>query len=395
MHRLEPTSRPPALPDWLVRRRVVGAVVAPLALLAAPAGCETPTSATALNPEGPAMIRQVMVQEAYLNPNGQRVVARRIAFGTHPDAAEGDVKHVETALADNMQKIRVVLDELLVGNFLEEIACRGAVDEDAYTEVPVGATPDDIAKCAVALDILPETCVGDLAVCVGANPAMPVGVLDEDEDGTSDDTRFIRGAVRLVCAGIDVPLNIDQTYWQPSGTQLPPAQGGLDALGPAVVLQPERGLPTGAECTVVFSDRVVDKTGNGVCAPEDGDIANECEPGDTTKVSFETEPLAVTGVFPRDGAANVSLLAPGQTYSQFSVSFQVPIDGQTLDTATIEPAIPFTVVPSGDEGTDWVLRFDGGYDAGTEYTVTVPTTVLDTFGQPLGEAITVTFTTAA
>jgi hypothetical protein len=42
-----------------------------------------------------------------------------------------------------------------------------------------------------------------------------------------------------------------------------------------------------------------------------------------------------------------------------------------------------------------VLRFDGGYDAGTAYTVTVPTTVLDTFGQPLGEAITVTFTTAA
>jgi hypothetical protein len=232
MHRLEPTSRPPALPDWLVWRRVVGAVVAPLALLAAPAGCETPTSATALNPEGPAMIRQVMVQEAYLNPNGQRVWRGGSRSGRTLTRRRGTSSTWRRRWRTTCRRSGWCWTSCWWGTSWRRSRAGARVDEDAYTEVPVGATPDDIAKCAVALDILPETCVGDLAVCVGANPAMPVGVLDEDEDGTSDDTRFIRGAVRLVCAGIDVPLNIDQTYWQPSGTQLPPAQGRAGRAGP-------------------------------------------------------------------------------------------------------------------------------------------------------------------
>ena len=53
------------------------------------------------------------------------------------------------------------MDELLVGNALEEIACRAVVDDDAFARVPLGATPDDIAKCTVAQDVLKARCIGD------------------------------------------------------------------------------------------------------------------------------------------------------------------------------------------------------------------------------------------
>ncbi len=355
--------------------------------------CQDASSATDLNPDGPPMVRQLFVREAYLDENNIRRVTRRIAFGTHPDAAPEDVKAVTAAIADSNQSLRVVVDELLVGNFLEEIACRGPVDDDAYTQVPVGATPDDIAACAVALDILPESCVGEYAVCLGQDGA-PVGVLDEDEDGTSDDTRFIRGSVRLVCDGIDVPINIDASYWQPSGTQLPPAQGGIDVIGPAVVLKPELGLPTNSTCAVVFANTVVDKTNIQVCAPADGDITKDCTPGDTSAATFGTEPLFLVTSFPADGATNVPLVTAGQTYSQVRITFQVPVDEATLLNATIDPPLAAFSVQPGLDTTQWNLRFPGGYAANTTYTLTLPTTVTDRFEKGLPAPIELSFTTA-
>lgn len=383
------SKRPRALS--LARIGAIGASVGSLS--ATMVACQDASSATDLNPEGPPMVRQLFVREAYVDDNGIRRVARRIAFGTHPDAEPGDVKQVTAAIADSDQTLRIVMDELLVGNFLEEIACRGPVDDDAYTQVPVGATPDDIAACAVALDILPESCVGEYAVCLGPDGA-PVGVLDEDEDGTSDDTRFIRGAVRLICDDIDVPVNIDASYWQPSGTQLPPAQGGIDVIGPAVVLSPTRGLPTNSTCVVEFANSVVDKSNIQVCAPEGGDITKDCTPGDTSLVTFATEPLFLSTSTPSDGADNVALVQAGQTYSQIRVQFQVPVDETSLVNATITPALAAFSIEPGLNPQQWNLRFPGGYAANTEYTLTLPTTVTDTFGKGLPAPVTITFTTA-
>src|SRR6185503_18058199 len=132
--------------------------------------------------------------------------------------------------AASAQKIRVVMDELLIGNYLEEIACNTIVDDDQFQIVPVGATPDDIANCAQAADVLVDTCKGEHAVClceipggcnVGATvvqPGLPVGILDEDDDGTSDAHQFIAGSVGLRCGAnsdIDVPMSPQRSYWQP------------------------------------------------------------------------------------------------------------------------------------------------------------------------------------
>src|SRR6185503_14798536 len=81
------------------------------------------------------------------------------------------------------------------------------------------------------------------------------------------------------------------SYWNPSGNQQKPAQGGFDALGPAIVLVPLDSLPTGSECGLTFSPDVVDKDGNQICAPPDGDITQGCTPGDTSAFRFSIQPL--------------------------------------------------------------------------------------------------------
>ena len=110
--------------------------------------CTNMDSATNLNPEGPPMIRQVRMNEKYLN--GSNVLVDRtetvFAFGTHPDVTSDDeAHHVDFARAMN-NHLRIIMDELLKGNRLEEIECRGQVDDDVFGSVPEGATPEDVAR---------------------------------------------------------------------------------------------------------------------------------------------------------------------------------------------------------------------------------------------------------
>ena len=226
-------------------------VVCVVAATVAVAACTDYESSTNLNPDGPAMITQVRLKETYTTSGSMFVSTRRVfGFGTHPNATDVDAHPVTTASAVG-NSLRIIVDELLVGNNLEEIACRAPVNAaGAYARVPLGTTPDDIAKCAAAQDILPSTCAGDHAVCLcdlpggcvvnAATIAMgaPVGVLDINQDGAADDTRFIEGAVGLRCGTIDVPIDLDMSYWNPSGNQQVPAMGGFEALGPAIVLIP-------------------------------------------------------------------------------------------------------------------------------------------------------------
>ena len=390
-----------------ITRAVFCAGVALVATVAV-AGCTDTASATNLNPEGPPTIRQVRITEVYaLDMAGTSFTTRRVfGFGTHP-MASSDEEHPVTSAQVVGQQFRIIIDELLQGNHLEEIACRAQVDSDAYDQVPDGATPDDIAKCAVQKDLLKATCVGDLRVCIckkdtGCGGTMgqpdfigkgdPVGVLDANEDGASDDTRLIQDAVGIKCGAINVPIDLDQSYWNPSGDQQVPATGGFEALGPAIVLVSNGPLPTNLTCGLAFAPSVVDKQGNQVCATADGSEGN-CTPGDTTSFSFKTEPLRIDLQTPTEGDTGVI-----RTDSIVAVSV-APLNPATLSTITMTqngaPFMGFTVTLDMEKIIKIKPTGVTGLAANTMYTVTFPTGLKDTFGQGLPAPVTFHFTTGA
>jgi len=378
--------------------------------LGAALGCTSETSATDLHPEGPPMIEQVRLVEVFTVAGITTRLTRTVfGFGSHPDAT-ADEAHPVTAAQATPNKLRVIMDELLRGNNLEEIACRAPIDTDTvFDRVPLGATPDDIARCSTAQDVLPLRCPGSnkLSLClcriaagcpVGTNPdgspavvalGESVGVKDEDEDGAADEHRFIRGAVGISCNGIDVPLNLVQSYWTPSGDQQVPAQGGFDALGPAVVLVPNVALPTSTTCHVTFSPDVVDKDGNQVCAPAGGDRAAGCTPGDTTAFAFTVEPLTLIPV---------DLLTGAMRSVKFRIRANAPLDAASVTGVTVTEA-PGTAYPEITTTLTMPNEITvqstaaGGFAASTAYTITVPMTVTDTFHQPAPQPVQITFAT--
>lgn len=390
-----------------MRTRLVCAVLATIA----GAACTDTDSATDLNPEGPPMIRQVRLTERYRDAAMVERTRKVFAFGTHELAFPDEVHAVDSAVAVG-NGLRVVIDELLVGNYLEEIGCRGQVDSDDHSDygrVPIGADPDDVARCSVSNDALASTCPGAdrESVCICRRPAgcirgsevvpegQPVGVLDMNLDGSADKNRFIPGAVEIKCGDISVPLNFADdtrplTYWNPSGDQNKPAMGGFDVLGPAIVLAPAGPMPTNIECGLVFAEDVVDKQGERVCAPPNGDIAAGCTPGDTSAFRFRVEPLAFRFSNPADGAMNVPRGTGALTYG-----VTAPVAPATLAGIQITPAPPVT--PTITAMMEAIVITLGGssmpLDPQTQYTVTFPTTLTDTFGQALPQPRMFRFTT--
>jgi hypothetical protein len=388
-----------------MRTRLACAVLATIA----GAACTDTDSATNLNPEGPPMVRQVRMSERYLDSSMVSRTRTVFAFGTHLLADPAEAHPVSTALPVG-NRLRIIMDELLVGNNLEEIACRGTVDADPggefYARVPLGADPDDVARCAVADDVLRETCKASdshsLCICqldggcrrdTGAMVARgeAVGVLDVNQDGSADDMRFVPGSVGIQCGSIAVPIDLDLSYWNPSGDQNRPAMGGFDALGPAIVLVPAGALPTGGSCNLTFSPEVVDKQGLAVCAPPGGEIAAGCAPGELGAFSFGVEPLAIVTSTITDGQTNVSRTAA------LLFSFIAPLDPATITNIQITPpppAAPVITLPASSMNMSIRVDFSSApLAAQTQYTVTLPTTITDAYGRPLSEPRTFRFTT--
>lgn len=368
------------------------------------------------------MIEQVRLVEIYSNGTAKGLERVVFGFGTHP-LASPDEEHTVTTAKAASNKLRIIMDELLRGNDLEEIQCRYPVDDDDFARVPLGATPDDIARCSAAQDVLPSLCPGSnpLSVCIckndvgcpsgtkidGSPDITPkgesVGVLDRDQDGAADNTRFIAGAVKIVCgsldapldAPLDVPLDLEMSYWTPSGDQQEPAQGGFDALGPAVVVVPGGALPTSMECGVAFSPGVVDKDGNRVCAPPGGDITKDCVPGDTSAFKFTVEPLTFS--------LGQSIADPGQLRTlDVKIKANVPLDPGSLANITVTEApatnyTQFTAMLDPLNGSQIIIHWTapGGLAATTHYTITLPTTVTDAFHQPVPQPFEIAFTTGA
>ncbi len=366
--------------------------------------CSEKDSSTDLHPEGPPMVQQVFVQEKVTSGTAVREKFQ-LAFGDHPeiplpdeDPVNGDDRVVNNAVARGTAKLRVIFDEILEGNSLEELKCA----DGTFSPVPRGATPDDIKDCS-GPDL--TKCV---AVCIGASG--PVGVLDENEDGAADDLRMrdyagctptngipCELAVSVMCGDQMMPLDREQSYYNPSGNQLLPAVDfpqNINGLGPALVLVPLDGMKTGAACTLTFREDVRDKDGEHVCAPEGGDIDAGCNPGDTSRISFTVEPLALYGSAPEDGDIDVELSGADDL---ILLQFIAAIDPDTLDAITLvddmgDP-VPFTLAVSPDDAAIVNITVTGGYAPTTEYTLTIGTGLTDKYGGPLPEAITITFTT--
>lgn len=394
------------------------AILCVVASLAFHAACTNTESATNLNPAGPPMIEQVVLTEAQIDMSGNENDNRIFAFGTLPglDPAK---EHSVTSAAVTGQHLRIVFDEILVGNALEEISCRANVGLDgAFDRVPIGSTPDDIAKCAVAQDVLKSSCTGAHAVClcqldggclVGSNTVAkgdPVGVLDVNQDGAADAHRFISSAVSMMCGATKVTADPARSYWYPSGDQQPPAMGGIEAIGPAIVFIPSTGIPTNQTCSLSFDPSVVDKSGIQICAPMGGrttacsgnldQCTQECTPGDVSAFSFKTAPLTLAITFDTMGTDRTQPLTL--------------VANTTIDMATLQPSASmtengapftaFTVTMSNAGGKSTVTVAPTGgppavWAANTTYTLTFSTALKDTFGSPLPQPQTITFTTGA
>jgi len=380
------------------------------ALIAAAGACTDYDSATNLNPDGPPMIRQVRLKEVRTDANGAVTQRRIFAFGTHDLAEDKDYpalganSMVTAAVTSNA--FRIIVDELLVGNYIEEIQCRAPIDNDAYDFVPLGATPEDIAKCAVAKDVLPASCPASFekATCIchldggcgDVEQGKPVGVLDVNQDGAADDTRLIQGAVGIQCGNIDVPMDLNNSYWNPSGDQNRPAMGGFDALGPAIVMSADQNpphlgaLPTGQMCTLKFAPDIVDKTNNAICAPPGGDVTKSCTPGDVSAFQFMTQAFTLTNQSFMNGATGVSKTAP------VILVGSAPIAAGTLAAITVKQGntnvTAFTLTQPQPQTIR--LTWGAGTLAGnTAYTISISSALTDTYGLPIAP-ITYNFTTA-
>ena len=379
------------------------------------AACTDLDSATNLNPEGPPMIRQVRMKEVYQDASGayNDRLAPVFAFGTHPQVTSEDQAHPVTSAKAVSNKLRIILDELLIGNYLEEIACRAPIDNDAYDTVPLGATPDDIARCSVAKDVLPGSCPGTntMSVCIckldtgcgEAAKGMPVGVLDVNQDGAADDTRFMAGAAGIRCGSIDVPVDVQTSYWNPSGDQNVPAMGGFDALGPALVIQPAPPpgapmgtpafLPTNTTCGLVFAPDVTDKQNNQICAPPDGDVTKNCTAGDVSAFSFKVEPLRAENNSFVSGDTGISRT------DQVQLKVSAPVAASTLTAITVlegtTPYTQFTVTQPFPDTLRITWTATGGLAANQMYTIRIGTGLTDLFNQPVPQETVYTFTTGS
>ncbi len=332
----------------------VSSIVGSLVAVVVGAGCTVGTET--LRDEGPPEILQVLVRERVVvegdEGDSHVELGSRLAHGDHADIdPDLDDRAVDAAVARGGQRIRIVLDELLRGNRLEEIPCA----DGSWSRVPDGTGVDDIAACAGA-DL--GRCDG---VCVGA--AGPVGIRDDNGDGAIDDTRLIDGMVTLRCGDEVVALDVERSYYQPSGSQLISTGSlGTDALGPAVVLVPAVGLRPGARCGLAFAGDVVDKQDQPVAGAAD--------------VAFTVEPFLLIDSHPAAGAADVALTDPDSPDATITLALNATLDAATLAgavTVTADGALVAgaTLQVAPDDDATVLITVPGGFTAGAAYQVTV------------------------
>jgi hypothetical protein len=313
-----------------------------------------------------------------------------------------------------------------------------------WANVPVGATPDNIAVCCTAdQQVLADVCQGQLATCLcqipggcgGIPEGTAVGILDEAMQGSPQATRFTPDAVQVVCTSgsgdkIVVQPDLTNSYWNPSGFQQAPASCTdppcYDEVGPAIVFIPETVppppasggsspggasamVPTNTTCSLRFAADVVDKENTQVCAPPMGRPAScddvnldqctgdqDCTPGDVSAFSFGTSALSVslegintgdTGIDPTTDifAATNAPLAAG-SIANIQITEQIgsgPVTTYTQYTVSLTDARTVDIHPTNP----------AGFDQNATYTITFPTTFADYYNQGLPAPVAISFTT--
>jgi hypothetical protein len=157
-------------------------------------------------------------------------------------------------------------------------------------------------------------------------------------------------------------------------------------------------LPTNVDCGIVFSSDVVDKDGNQVCAPANGELSAGCTPGDTSAIRFHVEPMTF--------AAATPTTQPVSRTADFVIQANAPIDPASIANITVTeaPATDYTqftavltvanMAPVPNQiSVHWTAA--GGLAPSTQYTITVPTTVTDRYHQSPLQPLQIAFTSVA
>ncbi len=79
-----------------------------------------------------------------------------------------------------------------------------------------------------------------------------------------------------------------------------------------------------------------------------------------------------------------------------SASDNIPLDASSLANITLTPAVSvLTTLDSSGSNITIVATDPNGFPANTQFTLTVPATVTDTYGEPNVAPLTATFTTGS
>jgi hypothetical protein len=279
----------------------------------------------------------------------------------------GDDLQVTEAFADDSQQLRIIFDELLNGETVEQFVCACADDCPNMIEASLDPT---------ACDDNPDTQVNEQGQ-----------FLDTNADGLPDLAQSLAGIVTITCNDADAnPIPVytaaaGDGFYNPSGNQDVPVATGLAGLGPAVVMNVTTGLRTDSDCKVALGADVKDKDGQVVPAlPADKSFH-------TQKLKFLSTPAdAKTGV---DVKPNVNL------------AFNALIDKNTLTGIKIDKDAAGTITPVPAtvtllmSGTSVDIDPTADLELNTKYVVTVPATVADQHGGKLPAEVKFSFTTKA
>jgi len=271
---------------------------------------------------------------------------------------------------------RIVVGDLLDGATLEHFACACvdlSLDENHNLVF-------DSSRCGDGAVYSDDP--NDCSICPG-DPTAKGRCLDVDSNGRPDYSSLIPGVATIDCGDISVVTAEGEGFYYPSGNQFPSSVTGLAGMGPAIVINPARPIPSDSDCTITISDAVKDHEGRSLSQP-------------SPKPVFHTEPLTLAPKSPAD-----SEMKPPGTLAEVQFTFNTPIDPSSIQpgdvTVTdVNSSAVFTAtavdVPEGGleaDATVAVLLVDGDV-----YQVTVKKTVADTFGKTLRDDATWTFSAA-
>tara|TARA_R110002096_G_scaffold361075_4_gene554193 strand:- start:223 stop:1353 length:1131 start_codon:yes stop_codon:yes gene_type:complete len=330
----------------------------------------------ALNPEGPPMVRQLFVTE-WIPSNGSRAVSSGMAFGQHDDRRfrDDDGEVTQAAVHQVLQKIQVVLDEQLPLFSLDEVGCA----DDSFSRVPDGTTTSELVLCSSSQPSLADCAVD---VCKEAG-----GILDFNLTGYPDKRRLHNFApsgetpeygVAVVCDGVAAELSPVESFYAGGGSQ--DASLGIQGLGPAIHLRLVKPtvLRSSATCHVRFRPEIVDEDGNAICAPLGGIISEGCEPGDTEKLVFQTEPLFVLSTSPSDGATDALIAG-----DNLRVNLNTQIDSESIAAVSLrKDGVPVDATVELLENSIGAVRLFSAEPLlpNTEYEFFVDSTLRDVHG---------------